>query len=264
MKKIDLSDVTFLIPVRVDSIIRLENLLMTIDFLYKNFQTQIMVLEADAYPNGIIRKLLPSAVKYFFVEDKDLVFYRTKYLNEMTLKSATAYLGVWDADVIVPKEQIAEATTQLRSGSDIAYPYKGLFYETSYPIRELYLKTKKIEVFIKNKNKMQLPAGDTSLGGAFMVCKSVYVRAGMENSKFYGWGSEDTERYYRWLGLGYKIHFTTGCLYHLTHPRGSNSKFRSTNEKSNSERELALTKKSTEQELVNCIALRMNNKKINA
>jgi predicted glycosyltransferase involved in capsule biosynthesis len=254
--KFDIKDLTFIIPIRVDSIIRLENLLMCIQYLLRNFETNIIVLEASDYNNGILGKLLDKRVEYLFVEDKDPVFYRTRYLNLMTQKSATPFIGIWDADVIIPKEQIMDAVSNLREGYEIAYPYSGFFYETSYTIRELFLKKKSIDVFLKNRNKMELPAGDMSVGGAFMVNKAAYVNSGMENTNFYGWGSEDTERYYRWAGLGYKIYFSQGCLFHLTHPRGSNSTFRSQNEQSNSQKELMLTQKSSKEELEKSIRTR--------
>lgn len=35
-----------------------------------------------------------------------------------------------------------------------------------------------------------------SVGGAFLVNRKVYLKAGGENEHFYGWGPEDTERVY--------------------------------------------------------------------
>ena len=91
--KTDLKDVTFMIPVRIDSIIRLENLISVVQYLFRHFDCRIMVLEADAYNNGIIKKLLGPKIKYHFIEDYDSTFYRTKYLNV----SSTKYkcLKIW-------------------------------------------------------------------------------------------------------------------------------------------------------------------------
>lgn len=71
MEKIDFRDLTFLVPVRLDSIIRLENLLVSIDSISKTFDTNIYVLESSSYKNGILEQILPSNVEYVFVEDKD-------------------------------------------------------------------------------------------------------------------------------------------------------------------------------------------------
>ena len=63
MYKYDLTDVSFLIPIRLDSIIRLENLIASIKFLLKNFKTKVIVLQADKYDNGILKKLLNRNVE---------------------------------------------------------------------------------------------------------------------------------------------------------------------------------------------------------
>ncbi len=65
-KRYNLEDITFLIPVRIDSIERLENILTNVSSLLKVSHTNIIVLEADNYNNRILERLLPSVVKYIF------------------------------------------------------------------------------------------------------------------------------------------------------------------------------------------------------
>ena len=107
--KTDIRDMTFIIPVRLDSVVRLENLILSVQSLRKNFDTQIMILEATSYNNGIIQKILGKKTEYLFLEDRDSVFYKTKYLNIMTRIACTPFIGLWDADVILPKEQIMDS-----------------------------------------------------------------------------------------------------------------------------------------------------------
>lgn len=227
MHKFDLLDVSFLFPIRLDSILRLENLIASIGYISRNFNTSIKVLHADSYDNGFIRKLLPSNVEYNFIEDFDDVFYRTKYINTMVKEVNSPIVGVWDADVIVPSKQIIESIESLRNGYDVSYPYDGHFYDTSRTIRELYIDTKNIHILSKNIGKMQLIYGSDMKGGAFFANRKKYLFSGLENENFYGWGPEDFERYIRWENLGYKIKRVNGNLYHLTHSRGQNSTFRS-------------------------------------
>ena len=85
--KYDMKDLTVLIPIRVESLVRLENVLAVIRYLRKYFETNIMVLEADKRNNGVLCSLLPQNVDYIFVPDNDPVFYRTKYINQMTRKA---------------------------------------------------------------------------------------------------------------------------------------------------------------------------------
>jgi hypothetical protein len=91
-------------------------------------------------------------------------------------------------------------------------------------------------------------------GGAMFVNRASYIKAGMENEKFYGWGSEDFERYYRWQTLGLKIHRGKGPLFHLTHSRGGNSDYRSMEQFIHSDKELAKTRFSSKEELLHDIS----------
>ena len=50
--------------------------------------------------------------------------------------------------------------------------------------------------------------------------------------------------------LGYKIYITKGVLFHLTHPRGQNSKYSRINQIINSEVKLFETRMSSSKELM--------------
>ncbi|OJU47702.1 MAG: hypothetical protein BGN96_05805 [Bacteroidales bacterium 45-6] len=246
-----LSDVTFIIPIRLETVVRLENLLLSIKYIQKYFSTNILVLEAAEYNNGFIKKLVGKQVKYHFEEDRDSVFYRTKYLNLMTDMATSAYLAIWDSDVIIPKEQIIYAIKKLRDNTvDMIYPYDGHFYDTSDPIRELYIKTKNEKVLFRNVLKMDLPYGSNMVGGAFMVNKNSYIESGKENEDFYGWGPEDGERFFRWRNIGMRVEHGIGNLYHLSHPRGMNSGFRSENQRSHTLKELSRMEQSSKEEIL--------------
>jgi hypothetical protein len=249
-KKYDLSDTTLIIPLRVDSIVRLENMLMSINYMLKYFKINITVLQAASYENDIVPRLIDKKVQYQFVEDYDTVFYRTKYLNRMTKESDTPYIGIWDADVIVPKEQIAEAVGKLHEDYVISFPYDGHFYDTTDIIREQFWKSGNIQTLKNNQAKMGLIYGTNTKGGAIFVNREAYITAGMENEKFYGWGPEDFERYERWKGMDYKIYQTEGPLYHLTHSRGNNSTFRSIEQAINMNKEKFLTSMSSRDEIL--------------
>ena len=253
--KTDIRDMTFIIPVRFDSVVRLENLILSVQSLLKNFDTHIMVLEAASYTNGIVKKILGNKIAYSFLEDRDSVFYKTKYLNIMTRKTCTPFVGIWDADVIIPKEQIMDSIEKLRQGFDVAYPYDGHFYDTSSVIRELYVQNRNIRFLLRNKDKMGLIYGDKMIGGAVFVNREAYIRAGMVSEKFYGWGPEDFELYERLKILDLKIHRSEGPLFHLTHSRGSNSAFRSMEQLKTTNQERTITLASSKDELLNDIEI---------
>ena len=228
--KYDLTDTTFIIPIRVDTVVRLENLILCVEHLLEKFQTHIVVLEAAPYNNGIIQNILKDKATYRFVEDKDPVYHKTKYVNRLAMDVKTDFTGIWDADVIVDHEQILDAVQHLRQNlCDIAYPYDGDFYDTSDLLRNHYLIHRDLEFLKANCGKMQLLYNVEgvigAVGGAIFVKTDKYRLSGMENETFYGWGLEDGERYYRWLCFDFEIYRSKGCLFHLTHTRDSNGKF---------------------------------------
>lgn len=256
--KIDLSDTTFIIPIRLDSIIRLENLFLTINHILEKFQTFIVVLEAAPYNNGIIKAILKENITYKFIEDKDPVFHRTKYLNKMTLEVKTDFIGIWDADIIIEHEQIIDSIKNLRQKTcDIAFPYDGTFLDISYILRNHYFVYRDINFLKANQLKMYSTYSIENiigaLGGGFFVKRDKYIFAGMENEAFYGWGLEDGERYYRWLNFDYKIYRSKGCLYHLTHPRDMNGMFRSKYQQNKAHHEINDIVNYTRDELANKI-----------
>lgn len=226
--KINLSDVTFLILVRLDSIQRLENTLIVTERLTHYFNTNIVLREACDYKNRILQSLLKRNVKYQFVEDKDPVLHKTRHYNQMLASISTPYVSVWDADIVPDKNAIIESTNQLRSRkADVVYPYNGICFDISDIIRKYYLQKKDIRFLFRNINKLTKLYDKPLVGGALFVDREKYILTGGENETHYGWGNDDFDRYYRFVGFGYRIYRVNKPLFHLTHPRGDNSQYQS-------------------------------------
>lgn len=226
--KIDLRDTTFILAVRLDSIERLENIQVVISQLCKYFDVNVFVVEIADYCNRILHSLLPKKVIYKFIEDKDNVFHRTFYFNQLTTEIDTPIIALWDTDVVIDKKAIIDAVCNIRNNNaDIAYPYNGIFLETSDIIRKYYLKSKDVRILYRNKAKLDYLYNKIMVGGALFVNRDKYIKAGMENEQHYGWGNDDFDRYHRFEILGYRIYRVNTPLFHLCHPRGDNSQFRS-------------------------------------
>ena len=226
MSKQDLTDVTFLFLVRLDSIDRLENILVTTDFIDKNFETNILVQECSEFNNGVLEKLLNNGIRYAFREDNDPILFRTRHLNLMSVEVRTPFVAIWDTDVIISERQILLGIELLRKGeTDFVIPYEKYALDTSPIIRKMFLKEKKLEFLDQNRNKMKEMYPPNPLGGAFICNLAAYKEAGLENENFYGWGLEDGERFYKWESLGFRLKRVPGPLYHLSHERGLNSRF---------------------------------------
>jgi len=219
-----LTNITIVIPLRIDSEERRANLDAVLGYLCSHPEIKIILLEADNEPLYKSRINHPC-VSYIFIEDKDPVFYRTRYINRMLHEVRTPVTGIWDSDVIVPIEQICEAVNKCISGYTLCYPFDGRFYDVNKSISQLYRETGNMDILVQNHSLHWLMHGLYSVGGAFTVNTEKYLSAGGENENMYGWGPEDTERRERICNLGLEVGRVAGCLYHLSHPRGMNSNF---------------------------------------
>jgi hypothetical protein len=257
MKKTELTDTTFTMVVRFDSIMRLENALAVINFLNRNFYTKIYVLETSSHNNYFFKSLLKNRAHYFFMEDHDTVFHKTKYTNILARKVNTPFMSIWDADIIADRNQIVDAVEKLRKNeADVSYPYDGRCLDTSDVVRALYLARKNIKVLHGCIHYMQSIYGDNMVGGAVFVNTEKYMLSGMDNEDFYGWGNEDFERQYRFEALKYRIYRSKSPIYHLSHSRDINGMFRSKEQYKWTGTCLQSVKASSENEIINALNFR--------
>jgi hypothetical protein len=211
--KYDLTDVTFVIPVTIDSQDRIENLKMVTDFLQLHFNTNILIGEVNT-------KVVPDAIRFEMPN-----FHRTKVINDLTRLANTPYVFNWDADVLVPPYQIYKAVNQLRVGVDIVYPYDGTFYMVDRKYLPTNLNT--LDSLITcPKSKVGASHNDrNSYGGAVGYNVEAFWKAGGENENLVNYGHDDQERWRR-FNIMLNVERVSGALYHINHWRGENSSFR--------------------------------------
>lgn len=251
---IDLSNVTFIIPLRVDSGDRLRNIILSTSFLLNNFNCKVIIKESDemskfnawAFPkiNSICNT---KNLKYIFEENHDDHFHRTRLLNEMVMMAETDIVVNYDSDIILPIESYVQAKAMLDSGEyDVVYPYK--FGE--YGERKVNLNTK-IEDEDQLKNFFKIPSikkfitsfnpevldeyygyaqnvngfGWAEYGMVQFFKTEVYKSGYLENENFIAYAPEDVERHHRWKILGYNIGRVDNHAYHIEHERTPNSWF---------------------------------------
>lgn len=230
MANYNFDQITFIIPVRLDSLFRLENVLTVVRFFHR-FHAHFIILEAGDYCSNILQKMLPKDkwTKYYFIQDQDIVFHRTHYINLMTSLAKTRYLAIWDSDVLVDPCQIQMSLNDLENGScEVAYPYNGELMGVDPILRSLFIEHPAISFLRKNIRLMTFLYGPNVVGGGFVIRRDKYIESGGENEEFYGWGPEDYERFYRWKNYGYRVKNEEGVMYHLYHTRDLNGKYRST------------------------------------
>lgn len=216
---IDFKDVTFIVPIRFDSEDRRNNFKTSMNFILRNFNTNIIVLDSDKESNEDFVKSVSEKIKYVFEKNGEKLFHRTRLLNEMTKMAETEIIVNYDVDVIFPINQYLESKKIIENGGTMCFPYDGKFYDIPKKFFNLVNEDKLGEIPL-NECTLFNP---NSVGGAFFFSKERYGSIGLENENFVSWGHEDWERIVRVQKMGYKMERTEGVLYHLTHSRTSNS-----------------------------------------
>ena len=221
---IPLLDFTFLIPAMIDSPDRLDNLLTSVRYLQKHFDTHINILEYGRQPK-INPKLLPKMTIVRFVQGESELFHRTFFNNQLVDAACTPFISIYDTDVIIPAEQILKAVRLLREyNADMVYPYDGSFISIDKLASVIFSKFLDQAFFEENEGKFGI-SSRRSVGGCVMLNRESFIKAGKENEKFNSWGPEDVERYNRMKILGYEIRRVPGPLYHMYHERRKNSRY---------------------------------------
>jgi hypothetical protein len=229
--KIDLSEATFIIPIRIESPDRLRNVITTTAFLLENFDTNIIikevdfesVFERDALP--ILKDILEEEidVNHIFEKSGSSSFHRQRVLNEMIVEANTEIVVNYDCDVLLPLDSYQKAYSSiLHHTHDVIYPYgQGIYQKQVNATDEIvsqFLQTGDFNYLDKHSN---LHTSD--FGWAQFFNRQVYVDGGMENENFVAYAPEDKERFYRFATLGYNMGRINDYVYHLEHTRGENS-----------------------------------------
>jgi len=238
---IDLTQATFIIPIRIESSDRLRNVITSTAFLLENFDTNIIIKEVDsesifesqALP--ILKDILDVNVNvnHIFEKSDEPLFHRQRVLNEMIVESDTEIVVNYDCDVLLPLDSYYKAyQSVLHHTHDVIYPYGQGMYQ--YQVRatdEVVSKFLETGNFDNLKKYSNLHTSD--FGWAQFFNRQVYIDGGMENENFKAYAPEDKERFYRFTTLGYNVGRVNNHVYHLEHSRGENSWFNNPHMNSN-------------------------------
>ena len=213
---IDLNDVTFNIPVRIDFPERLENVQIIVEYLTKNFNTNVHLWE-----DGPIQMFQPPAgIKYTFTQNTSPFFYKTRLLNKMLKMCDTEIIvNPYDCDVILPVDRYLDTAEMIRQDkADAVYPYNGMFVNIG---------RHNIPSIIEHNGPDHLTEwfviSNDSCGGCLFWKRSKLIEIGMQNERFLSWGAEDYEVLHRAKSLGIRVERMPGFIYHMDHRRGINS-----------------------------------------
>ena len=229
---VDLSNATFIIPLRIESADRMRNIITLLCFLLGNFDTNVIVKEVDSEP-VFEENVLPQIKEFIgndinlvhiFEKSDDPVFYRMHILNEMLAMSKTDVVINYDCDVLMPVETYVNAYESILNGAcDVVYPYGNGNFQ-----KQVHVTDEVVSDFLNNDFDLSIldkssQVSTSDFGWVQFFNRFVYIEGGMENENFRGSSPEDKERFFRFTTLGYKVGRIDNWIYHLEHSRGANS-----------------------------------------
>lgn len=218
---IDLKDLTFTIPVKVDHDDRVRNLKTVMEFISHNFDTNIIICEQDG--DKIPDLFKNYKFQYMNCARPDGMIHRTYQLNIMAKAATTPFIANYDADVLMKPQQYIDGMNILRSNqANFVIPYAGPCWDVNPQHHQKIFNEHSIDFINEPKNFGGL-MNNNSVGGVLFWNKADFIKGGMENENFISWGFEDNERFARFQTLGYTLKRTGGILFHLNHHRTANS-----------------------------------------
>jgi len=221
--KVDLKDVTFIIPIKIDSKDRLENFHTTFDYLTRNLDTNIIIYESSS--NSEIGDMLDGKATYIFEKNDSLIFHRTRYLNYMLNMVKTPITVNYDIDVLLPIDSYVTARDHIiKDEMELVYPYcRGNYQHQVNNNGRNNVKNGKSLENLENSDFVG-KSSPSEYGHCQFFNTYAYKKYGWENEYFISYGPEDSERYHRFIKLGCKVeHLNNRIIYHLEHERGNNS-----------------------------------------
>ena len=216
-----MKDLTFLIPIKIDSNDRLENLTTIVSYLQRCFKDcDIVIIEMDASPKLLYKSILAD-VKYRFITNDSPYFNKCKAINAGVKIVKTPYFAVYDADVFFNPEAIRIGLNVLKTENvQLIYPYNGNFYNIKRDIIGKLNSATNFDIDMKDCNLVH----PQSVGGCFITSVECFKEVGGANEHFVSWGFEDNEIPIRYQKLGYNYaHLKEFVCFHIEHCSSDNS-----------------------------------------
>lgn len=231
--KNNLTNTTFIIPLRIESDDRLRNIITVICFLLGTFDTNVIIKEVDT-ESVFEQKALPQINEFFdgnvnglthiFEKSDHNVFYRMEILNQMISMCKTDIVVNYDCDVLLKPETYIESCRMISDENyDVVYPYGFGSWQ-----KQIFANDEMVSEFLSNDYDFSILEKNhvenlSRYGHVQFFKHKSYIEGGMENENFKGSSPEDVERHHRFITLGYHVGRLDHWIYHLEHSRGLNS-----------------------------------------
>lgn len=206
-----LDDVTFIIPVRIDTADRLANVKALCRQLTHTYTSKVLIGCED--PDSL-RAVLPTEVEVIHVDgNPDHPFHMNRVTNEVAKHATTPIRVHLDTDSLIPPEQLLEATRIIRDGeAEMVFPFSFAIGVPQLERSNFSTGRLKIERIENPRPMVGVPEGLCQIwnGDSFAL-------AGTENEFMIGWAPDDAERVVRLNKLGMRTARVVGPIFHMDH-----------------------------------------------
>lgn len=219
-KDADFSKFTIIIPYReVGDQDRVDSLDINLNYLGNMGIENVIISEySDSSSENFLNDNYHDLFKNFMVIWNDAggeLFNKSLAINKGVMASKTPYIAIFDMDCLTKKENIYMALNLLDKGFDVVHPF-------DRKVKDIVDKQAFIERYDFKTLKTEVQDRIRADGGIVFWNKVSFIKIGMKNEYFIGWGGEDNEIMYRANLFNLKHFRINDILYHLYHERPQN------------------------------------------
>lgn len=227
---IDLQDISFIIPIRIDTDERGQNLEILYNFYKKScINVQFIFVENDKESKSIKWVCLDKNDKYYLIQN-DKEFNKCLTYNIGAKLSDRKYFCFMDIDVIVRPIQIIKAQEKIEKyHMDLMIAYNGVALYLTEKIKQEFSLKMDYDLLqslipenprVNYKNDFLLVGNIHAVGGCLLIERNIFFKFNGFNPLIWGWGFDDNEIISRTQRLGYQIGQINGkndVLWHFPH-----------------------------------------------
>lgn len=214
-----LNELTFILPIGIETQDRLRNFLFTSSYLIKICPNAKFIFHEMGDISHIDDINHPTLTKMFTRTPKvEKIFYKTWCINRALEQVDTKAVCIYDVDVLIPLKSIEESCKCILNDEyDMVLPY------TYGPYQKMIMDYTECENFKSDLNFdcFKNVRKNTSFYGhvQFFNTKS-YCTLGGENEDIIGWGPEDQEKLYKMQFFGGRVKYLDDSyVWHIEHER---------------------------------------------
>lgn len=213
-RKVNISDVTFVVFVGIDSFYEIKDLIMTLGVLNRSFKADFMVLEFGEKQN-ILKKLLPENVDYLFINESNSRSLNELYNDYLTQKIRTKIIVKYDFGVVIAPDQLYKAVISIRHNeADICCPHDGTVVYVSGVHKSFFNEKGDIRLLQKHINKFKRLT-NRYYSGCVVYNRESFIKMGGVNKKIKSNYLLFKEIHKRASILGFKVKMGNGYLFQL-------------------------------------------------